>query len=259
MLFRARTKPDRETASIPVTFETDPFQSVYAVGDVHGQVDLLDEMVRRISNEREGVDDGRSLVLVFLGDYIDRGDHSAQVLDYLVRVKEAAQDGVRCLMGNHEAAMLDFLNGRRSGKAWLDFGGRQTVASYGVSVPSADPSDAQMQQLRSDLRQAAAPHMEFLESLEKYWVSGNYAFVHAGIDPAIEIDQQETDTLLFGSKSFLSAPERSPYRVVHGHYDARDPVVHSHRICVDTGAYYSGRLTAVCLDESEPRFVSTGS
>jgi serine/threonine protein phosphatase 1 len=227
----------------------DPAQCVYAVGDIHGRVDLLDRLIRKIVAEHQTLDDGRTMVLVFLGDYIDRGDQTRETLDYLIRLVDAGDGNIHLLMGNHEAALLEFVDEATDGSSWLTFGGLQTVASYGVPVPGADPSGPELQRLRHSLVAAMGAHVDFLRGLQPYWRSGDYFFSHAGVDPDKPLEVQTRDTLLFGNAEFIGGRAHRRALVVHGHYDAVDPVVESGRICVDTGAYYSGKLTAVRLND----------
>jgi serine/threonine protein phosphatase 1 len=152
------------------------------------------------------------------------------------------------LAGNHEAALLQFLDNPEQGAKWFRFGGMQTLASYGVAIPSGTLDAKACIRLAARLRVAMGDHLAFVQNLPLSYRSGQVLCVHAGIDPE-NPDAVDTDTLLWGRARF---PETGPVdglRVVHGHYDAADPVITDGRICVDTGAYYSGRLTAVRLDD----------
>ena len=227
----------------------DPDHCVYAIGDIHGRVDLLDTLIRKIISDKEGDPSGRQMFIIFLGDYIDRGDQSRETVDYLIKLQEAAGDKMHFLMGNHEAALLDFLDGKGSGENWLDFGGRQTVASYGLNPPAASPTADELDRLRRQLHPRIAPHLGFFRNLKLTWQSGDYFFCHAGVHPATALDAQSPRPLLFGNANFLSDKGQITAKVVHGHYDAPEPVTQPHRICIDTGAYYSGRLTAAKITD----------
>jgi serine/threonine protein phosphatase 1 len=218
---------------------------IYAVGDIHGRFDLLMAMLERINADAQRHEDGRKLSLVFLGDFIDRGDDSAQVLDLLMRLSEGAEDRIICLKGNHEDALLRFIDDPEEGQAWLEFGGLQTCTSYGLKAPARSLGPDALKVLASQLHQAMGPHIAFLRSLPLFHISGNVAFAHAGMNPA---DGRDTTSLLWGHPEFLKPNPIPGLRVVHGHYDHIDPVIHPGRVCVDTGAYYSGTLTAVRLD-----------
>jgi len=223
---------------------------LYVVGDVHGRLDLLEVMLRKIvADFAFRVSDGRRPKVILLGDIIDRGDQSRDVVE---RLRSSTGKGplgeVTVLMGNHEAALLQFLSTPERGANWLRFGGMQTLASYGVSIPAGTLDATAYQNLAARLRAAMGNHLEFLRNLPLAYRSGDVLCVHAGVDPA-HPDGRDEDNVLWGKARF---PETGPVeglRVVHGHYDAPEPVVTDGRICVDTGAYYTGQLTAVRLDQ----------
>lgn len=227
----------------------DPNHCIYAIGDIHGRVDLLDTLIRQIIVDKENDPSERQMFIIFLGDYIDRGDQSRETVDYLINLQGAAGDKMQFLMGNHEAALLDFLDSKGSGENWLDFGGRQTVASYGLKPPAASPTKDELDRLRRQLLARIGSHLQFFRDLKMTWASGDYFFCHAGVDPARAITDQSPQTLLFGNQTFLDEPGQIGAKVVHGHYDAAEPVTKPHRICIDTGAYYSGKLTAAKITD----------
>jgi serine/threonine protein phosphatase 1 len=237
----------RANASAPQVAHTD---RIYAVGDIHGRADLLQDLLARIAQDAAARADERRSKYVFLGDYVDRGEQSKQVLEILRSLPAALDADVICLRGNHEAALLDFLEDPEAGARWLNFGGDQTLRSYGLD-PAAPPL-----RLRDDFRKALGPHLAFLERTERFWISGDVAFVHAAINPRRAIDDQDDQDLYWGNRAFLKGRGRAGRLVVHGHYNDHSPIVTPHRICVDTGAYYSDNLTAVCLDQ-DVRFLGT--
>ena len=247
MLWRAKQK----SALLAETLSVDPADRIYAVGDIHGRHDLLNVLFEKIVDDATAFSDDRQMKIVFLGDYVDRGDHSKDVLDRLCLVRERLKDQTTCLVGNHEAALLSFLSDPVRYKSWLEFGGRQTLASYGVTPPVSTESVAELTNVRDRFQDAISPHLPFLMSLERYARSGGVVFAHAGLDPELPLDKQSNEALLWGNSSFLEENGYPGLRIVHGHYDAIEPVVTNTRICVDTGAYYSGRLTAVRLDQGE--------
>lgn len=222
---------------------------VYTVGDIHGRADLLEPLLTRIAADAEVRRDGRETRHVFLGDYIDRGDDSRQVLDRLLALRAEAGEAAVCLKGNHEAALLEFVDDPVGGARWLGFGGDRTLLSYGVPVPR-DLSDAgALQAAGAALHAALGDHLAFLRSLPCLWRSGDYVFVHAALAPRVALEAQQESDMLWGNRRFLRQGCGLPgLRVVHGHYDDPEPVVRPERICIDTGAYYSERLTALCLD-----------
>ena len=231
---------------------------LYVIGDIHGRADLLEVMLRRIAADFAfRIGDGRRPKVIVLGDVIDRGDNSREVVRMLMRVVGAGPLGdLTVLKGNHEAALLGFLRAPDTGATWLRFGGMQTLASYGVPVPAGTPDAATLRDLAKRLRAAMGEHLPFLQALPLSWRSGDVLCTHAGIDPE-DPGAMDEDVVLWGRAHF---PETGPVpglRVVHGHYDAPEPVITDGRICVDTGAYYSGRLTAVRLD-AETGLITAG-
>ena len=205
------------------------------IGDVHG---CLMELTRLL----DGLgltDDDR---LVFLGDYIDRGDASAQVVDLLLEVRDALPDTV-FLRGNHEEMLLDFLGfGGRNGPIFVRAGGATTLESYGVD-PRA--SSGVREALRSALDGA---HLEFYRSLELSHVSGPFAFVHAGVRPGVALADQHVDDLLWIRDEFFSRDHQLSETVVFGHTPQRDVQFSvERRIAMDTGCVYGGFLSALDL------------
>ena len=229
--------------------------TIYAIGDVHGRADLLDALHRQIAADADGRS-GRKLI-IYLGDYIDRGEHVKETVDLAI-----AGPGLgflsRWLKGNHEASMLDFLDNPASGKAWLEFGGRSTLRSYGVAPP-ASATDPLALLRASDRLLARLPlsHLEFFERLESAASYGDYFFAHAGVRPGLPFDRQIDDDLLWIRDPFLASRLDHGRVVVHGHSVAQHPTVRRNRICVDTGAYRSGRLTCLVLCGVERSFLST--
>ena len=245
-----QVSPDR-------SFRVDAQERVYAVGDVHGRVDLLNRILELIARDVATHDDGRKPVIVFLGDYIDRGDNSREVLDVMISVRgDLPDDSLVFLTGNHEAAVLSFLSDPAGKSEWLRYGGLQTLLSYGVAPPGSNPEPQDLVAVADALRAAMGPHVNFLASLKGMHRSGDVIFIHAGLDPEVDLLAQTDDATLWGRSDFVEAGGYPDHRVVHGHYDAQEIVTNPQRICVDTGAYYSGRLTAVRLDDGEGYIVA---
>lgn len=217
---------------------------VYAVGDVHGCIDLLNDVFARIDADIQNRRPDRS-VQVFLGDYVDRGPDSASVISALaIRSKSP---NVICLRGNHEACLLQFLATPDTLSQWRQFGGLQTLISYGLS-PSANPDTPESRQLAEQLqRQMPAYHLEFLRSLPTSYSLSEYFFAHAGVRPGIRLDRQREEDLLWIRDDFLLSEDDFGKVVVHGHTPVRDPELLFNRINIDTGAYATGRLTCIKL------------
>lgn len=221
---------------------------VYAIGDIHGCYDLMKALLAEVAADAALCAKGRRPVLVFLGDYVDRGPQSAQVVEALVWLQRRPDFDVRLLKGNHEQAMLDFIETPQRGGAWLNFGGRATLESYGVLPP--EPDAAAMIQARDELMTLMpAAHLRLLERLELMLGVGDYAFVHAGVRPGAALADQDENDLLWIRQAFLEAPGPHEKIIVHGHTWLDERVQrHDHRIGIDTGAYATGVLTALRLD-----------
>lgn len=233
-------------------------QAVYAIGDVHGRLDLLDDLLDRIRRDadRHPSDSARSLV--FLGDYVDRGSESRGVIERLLADPVPGFATVR-LMGNHEEAMLAFLDGESDGLDWLSYGGVETLMSYGVPLRSLPRTGQAVKALRGDLVEAVpARHVAFLRACVLHHSVGDYLFVHAGVRPGISLERQTRTDMMWIRDDFLRVRIPLPGRVVvHGHTICDLPQNRTHRINIDTGAFASGRLTGLALRGSERRFLST--
>lgn len=218
---------------------------LYAIGDIHGRADLLAEMTARIDDDlrRRPVS---YAVEIYLGDYIDRGDRSKDVIDILCQ--RLVYRNAICLRGNHEALLEAFLTNADAFQAWLNLGGRETLQSYGLY---ADPAD-----YASDVWQAAFhttfPHTHslFLQCLRNTYRCGDYLFVHAGIKPGVPIARQTQEDMTWIRSEFLSSTADHGYIVVHGHTPVARPEIYSNRINIDTGAVHSGMLTCIALEGS---------
>ena len=207
-----------------------PDQPLVVVGDVHGRADLL----HRLPETAAGVQ------VVFVGDYIDRGENSADVL----RILQAAPQ-VICLMGNHEEMMLRFIDAPdKHGPRWLRYGGLQTLASFSVPLGSETASDAALITARDALVEAMGDGLiTWLRALPSSWQSGNVVVTHAGADPNKPIDLQDPSALRWGHPDFDRVRRTDGLWIAHGHTIVDAPVMDHGRINVDTGAYATGRLT----------------
>ena len=220
---------------------------VYAIGDIHGERRLLERLLERIAEDIAATQaSGARPLLVFLGDYVDRGHDSRGTLE---RLSSRPLAGVDCrfLAGNHEQAMMDFLEKPETSADWLHFGGVETLASYGVRV-SAGGGGSHLRGLRDRLAERLPEaHRRFLGALEPSFALGGYLFVHAGIRPGRRLDRQKLDDLLWIREPFLSSTRRHERVVVHGHTVVDRPELLPNRIGIDTGAYATGVLTALKL------------
>lgn len=233
--------------------------AVYAIGDIHGRADLLAELHAGIAANAARRPATRR-VLVYLGDYVDRGPDVAGVIDTLLdRVPEGFEPVY--LIGNHERMMLDFLDDVTCGPLWLRNGGERTLASYGIDYePSETPDLQRLRGLQGVLRyRLPRRHLEFLQSLQLFHIEGDYAFAHAGIRPGVPFEAQEENDLLWVRGLFLRSTRDHGKVVVHGHTIVPEPEVLSNRIGIDTGAWYTGRLTSLALEGTERQLIATVS
>jgi serine/threonine protein phosphatase 1 len=228
---------------------------VYAIGDIHGRLDLLRDLHARIREDAREYAAVRR-VLVYIGDYIDRGYESRQTVDYLLDQPLPEFDTVH-LMGNHERTLLDFLGDIGYGPGWLRYGGRETLFSYGIGWDrDLAGSEECLLRIQAELREKLPPaHLRFFSGLGMTHVEGDYLFVHAGIRPGIPIESQNADDLLWIRDDFLGSRAEHGKVVVHGHSIAETPELLPNRI--DTGAFATGRLTCLVLEENRQSFLST--
>lgn len=245
----ASTLPAPE-ASIPAG------QRVYAVGDIHGRLDLLDDLLIRIGQDdaARGTAETR---LVFLGDLIDRGPDSAGVVERLRRVSQVLP-AVDFLLGNHEEVFLAALRDDKTDalKFFCRIGGRETILSYGIS--EAEYNAMNYDELRSALH-ARVPdaHLAFLETFGDMIAIGGYLFVHAGIRPNVALERQRPADLRWIREPFLDHAAAHSHVVVHGHTITPEVEDRGNRIGIDTGAFSSGTLTAIGLEGDARWFIQT--
>lgn len=231
----------------------------YAIGDIHGRDDLLGQMIEQIvadaAEQREHF--AQPPLLVLLGDYIDRGRQSPQVLDRLIAMRGVGDFETHFLFGNHEEAMLDFIDGRNSGRGWARFGGRNTMEAYGVRPPLSEGDNDGWEDARAAFV-AAVPeaHVALLREMELYLVCDELLFVHAGLRPGVALDAQRREDLLGIRSDFLDAEDGFDYFVVHGHTPVERSDLRPCRLNLDTGAYMTGLLSAARFDGGIPTIFS---
>lgn len=229
---------------------------VWAVGDIHGRLDLLKPLVEAILADTASIDATRR-VAIFLGDYIDRGPDSRGVIRYLINLPKDAGIEWRFLKGNHEEAMLRFLDDPSFGPNWCEYGGDAALASYGLKPPEMKHRVEAWARVAADLdHRVAADERAFLETLEYSLPIGDYFFAHAGARPGVALDRQSDRDLLWIRNSFLDSDAPFDKVVVHGHTPTAEAHFDHRRIGVDTKAYASGVLTAVRLEGSGQSLVS---
>lgn len=229
---------------------------VYAIGDIHGRADLLRRLHRQILDDAAKIEISRK-VIVYLGDYVDRGPDSREILDTLI---DDPPDGfeVHHLKGNHEDMLLRFLKTGDNGQMWLMNGGRDTLDSYGIDLSTFSLFRDDMDGLFQALNDAMPDnHRAFLNGLSLHHQEGDYLFVHAGIRPGVALEDQNPHDLTWIRNDFIDSEADFGAVVVHGHTIRRLPDIKDNRIGIDTGAYSSNRLTALVLETDTRRFLQT--
>jgi len=227
-------------------------QRVYAVGDVHGRLDLFDALLSAIAAD-DGASPPAQTTLVLLGDLVDRGEESAGVIARARQLQ--ARCDTRILAGNHEEMFLRSFEELEMFRHFIRHGGRETVLSYGVDRDAFNEATLEEAQ---ELMRAAVPQEDiaFLESLEDMVTIGDYLFVHAGIDPRVPLAEQRQQDLRWIREPFLSHADPHELLVVHGHTITDEPEDRGNRIGIDTGAFASGRLTALRLEGQSRTFIA---
>ena len=235
---------------------TSPGTRIYAIGDIHGRLDLLQQLLRQLEAD-VGSRGARSTRIVLLGDLIDRGPHSRQVLELVKLMQRHNRGRVVVLRGNHEEMLLAGADGHAEAqRLWLECGGDATLRSYGLD-PGAFTS-LSPEKRGFTLQKAIGPDMmNWLGSLPLTCRSGDYFFCHAGVRPGVRLESQRREDLLWIRREFLDSKRYHGAVIVHGHCEASEVDARDNRIGVDTGAYRSGELTAVGLQDSLRWFIST--
>jgi serine/threonine protein phosphatase 1 len=225
---------------------------IYAIGDVHGRLDLLGEIFSRIDADLKADPAPRALQIL-LGDYVDRGPSSRKVIDLLISRSRAHE--THCLKGNHEALLLRFLEEPETFTAWEKVGGVETLDSYGLS-PLLKESPRNPSELASYFDLALPKsHRQFLAQLKPSFVCGDFFFAHAGVRPGIPLENQSERDLLWIRREFLTHQREFGKIVVHGHTPVVKPEIRTNRINIDTGAFATGCLTCLKLDSNKMSFI----
>ncbi|WP_299174224.1 metallophosphoesterase family protein [uncultured Brevundimonas sp.] len=231
--------------------------AAWAVGDIHGRLDLLSPLVDAMIADLEATT-ARRKILVFLGDYIDRGPDSKGVIDLLAGLRSRGMFELHFLRGNHEDRMEAFLTDPQLGPGWCDYGGREALQSYGVAPPF-DKTDADGWAAACATLNAAVDDRQraFLAAQEYSFSLGDYFFAHAGAQPGVPLDRQDPQQLMWVRQAFLHHPEPFERVVIHGHTPAEAVHADDRRIGLDTGAYATGVLTALRLEGEDRQLMQT--
>ncbi len=225
---------------------------LYAIGDIHGRLDLLTRMFDEIAVDRarRAAADFR---IVLLGDYADRGPDSRGVLAFLVRAM-ADDDRVLCLAGNHDTGFVDFLDKPDPYGLFASHGGIETALSYGVTIDLED--DARVEAARDALAAAMpASHVEFLRGLRTWASFGDFFFCHAGVRPGIPLTEQDPLDLTWIRKEFHRHAALYPKVIVHGHTPVPEPEIRPNRVNLDTGAFRTGKLSSLVVDGADKQLL----
>ena len=228
----------------------------YAIGDIHGRLDLLDDLLRRVEDDIAQRRPKKTYI-VFLGDLIDRGPDSAGVVERL-RTWRPRHGRPIFLGGNHEEVLLTILGGDASIlPSWLKFGGAECAQSYGIDVDALRrmEDDEAIEAIRARVPRA---HREFLANFADTFRFGDYLFVHAGIRPGLAVEDQDPHDLRWIRDPFLSDAKEHGFVVVHGHTIVPEVDERPNRIAIDTGAYHSGILTALGIEDRDRWLIATG-
>lgn len=240
---------DQELPTVP------PGQRVYAVGDIHGRLDLFEALIDAIEADDDEAGTAATTVIL-LGDLVDRGPDSAGVVRR-ARRWQMSRD-VRILAGNHEEMFLKSFDNEDMMRHFLRHGGKNTVVSYGVDQKAL--TSGTLEEAQELMRRAVPPEERaYIATFEDMIRIGDYIFVHAGIDPEVPIEAQRKQDLRWIREPFLSHTEPLEGVVVHGHTISDQPEDRGNRIGIDTGAYSSGRLTALVLEGTRRRFIEAVS
>jgi serine/threonine protein phosphatase 1 len=233
---------------------------IYAVGDIHGRADLLDRLMHRLVSDAQAGSERAELI--FLGDYVDRGPQSRRVLDRLIEIQADPMFDTTMLRGNHDQYLLEFMRAPQTWTVWRRLGAAATLQSYGVTPPTADADDDELEEAAESLRRSvSAEHLTFLKATKFMKISNGHVFVHAGVRPGVPLESQDPKDLMSIRSDFLNAPDPAPgHLVVYGHSPIDGvPAVKQGKLGVDTGAYATGVLTAARIAAEGITLIDTRS
>jgi len=239
----------------PVSPQVPAGTRVYAIGDVHGRADLLERLRTVIVEDAQWHPIERKVV-VYLGDYVDRGPDSRGVVDMLARGALSGFESV-FLKGNHEDSLLQFLTDPGITPAWMAYGGEATLYSYGVRPPDSRKVEDILAAQKAFVQALPPEHLTFLQALKLMHIEGDYAFVHAGFRANVPIEFQDPQDMMWIRNEFLDSAADFGKVAVHGHTIADRPEIRRNRIGIDTGAFATGTLTCLVLEGTERRFLAT--
>jgi serine/threonine protein phosphatase 1 len=246
--FFARAEPEPQVYALPEG------QRVYAIGDIHGRRDCLDTLLGMI--DADDAARGRAdTKLVFLGDLVDRGADSRGVVERAMHIAQSPKTVL--LMGNHEEILIRAWEGdRKAAGLFHRVGGRETMLSYGVNEAEYDACDlADLAELVGE--RVPVEHIAFMKNFIDFWQCGDYLFVHAGIRPGLPLDEQRASDMRWIRRDFLDDLRDHGMMVVHGHSITEEVDEQPNRIGIDTGAFASGKLTALGIEGTERWVLST--
>jgi serine/threonine protein phosphatase 1 len=219
---------------------------VYAISDIHGCAGLLQQMFTVIDNDLARLESAVRSIHVFLGDYIDRGPASRETIDLLIDRGRTHQSVF--LKGNHEVFMFEVLKDPTRLADWKQYGGLQTLTSYGLR-PTLNPDQEEQTELITEFAyKIPADHRSFFNGLRPRFVCGDFFFVHAGVKPGVPLEQQSEEDMLWIRDEFLQSEQDYGKYIVHGHTPVKAPDIRPNRINIDTGAYATGNLTLLTIE-----------
>lgn len=229
-------------------------QRIYAIGDIHGRLDLLDKLLAKIEADVDRRPAARP-ICIFLGDYIDRGPASRETIDRLIEQRKRSE----CvfLKGNHESIAIRCLIDRNGFDQWMRLGGMETLHSYKISAQGVR-NDKKIVALQAAFHEALPQaHFRFLRDLQTSYTAGDFFFAHAGVKPSVGLESQSESDLLWIREEFLSSDVDFGKIVVHGHTPVHEVEFRSNRVNIDTGAFATGRLTCLVIERESLSVIST--
>jgi len=228
---------------------------IYAIGDIHGTLPPLLELHERIMAEEKKRAPKERKVIIYLGDYIDRGLQSKEVIEHLISAPLPGFEQI-FIKGNHEHAMMEFLRGPERKDTWLLWGGDATIQGYGVPLEHHLFNNINLKEIATSLaKKIPETHKKFFSKLRIQHIEGDYIFVHAGFRPGIPLAEQQDEDKMMIRDEFIYSPKNFGKTVVFGHTIFNEPFIASGRIGVDTGSYASGKLTAAVLENDKIDFI----